>query len=166
MPVCVGAGVAAWLALSIVPFLGFAGCWLAGYLHRSTPLEDALAGALAGGAGTATAALAVAAVGPIGIPLLPAEAFSLGTALANVAGGTPLATYLSVAYVSFLATVGALLGLLGGYSGSDGYGEPEGAHRRAIEVGRTHRSPERGPGPDDHTGPRTADRSEDRDPPK
>lgn len=82
-----------------------------------------------------------ATVGPVGAPGLPVEPFSLGTVLATVFDRGPLATYLSVAYVAFFATIGALLGVLGGYYGSGGYGDSEAAHRRAIALGQSYTKP-------------------------
>lgn len=152
MPACVAAGVAVWLGLSVVPFAGLAGCWLAGYCRRSVPLRDALAGTLTGAIGVLVAGLIAAAVGPIGMAGLPLDPLSLGMVLATVFDRSALAAYLSIAYVAFFATIGALLGVLGGYYGSDGYGDNEAAHRRAIALGRSYRSQDRADPSDESDG--------------
>lgn len=134
-------GVCAWLILSFVAFAGFLGCVLAGYLHRSSPFSDAFVGGVTAVCGLAAATVLLVWFEAIG--LLPASIapFRLAAVIISVLAPTPLAIYIVIGYLAFTASFGALMGAIGGYMGSGGYGSSEDAHRRAISVGQKYRGP-------------------------
>ncbi len=133
-PFSVIVGVCTWVLLSAIPFASFLGCVVAGYLHRSTPFRDAGVGAITGAAGVATGAMLLLVVD---IPA-PVEPFLVAAVLVHTVALTALAVYVSIAYIAFVVSFAALLGMIGGYIGSSGYGETKTAQRRAIAFGRKY----------------------------